>query len=293
MKKIAFIINPVSGVKDKHKILTYLEEKFNNSLNCSAEFYYTSGKGDATVLACKFSKEGYYAVVAVGGDGTVNETARGLIGSATALGIIPIGSGNGLARHLKIPLSYIKAADIIENGVVHLIDAGKINDEFFFCTAGMGFDAVIGEKFNNAGTRGIITYMEQCAKEYISYKPEKYKIHVAGNIINCDAFLITFANSAQWGNNVFIAPDASISDGLIDMVIWKKSPLIAVPLLAADLFLKTINYSEFVDTYKCRDAKIIRECPAVIQFDGESKMAGEEVVMSVLHKSVKVIIKNE
>lgn len=292
MKKIAFVINPNSGVSDKKQVIAFLHDKFINSQELFVEFYYTKGKGDATIAAQKFSENNFDVVVAVGGDGTVNETSRGLLNSKTSLAIIPSGSGNGLARHLKIPLSYKKASELILTGKDISIDVGKINDEYFFCTAGIGFDAVIGEKFNSAGTRGILTYIEQCTKEYIKYRPEKYKIIVADNILEYEAFLITFANSSQWGNNAFISPDASISDGFLDMVVWKKTPLITIPILAADLFLKTIKYSEHIDIFRCNEVKIIRESDGVMQFDGESVNAGKEINVSILHNSLKVIVEN-
>ncbi len=290
MKKIAFIINPISGTGHKESMLSYLKEAFSAAGKYTTCFYITGGPEDAYSAAKRFNKENYDIVVAVGGDGTVNQVAKGVINSNTKLAIIPVGSGNGLARHLKIPLSYHKAADVIFNERTQLIDAGKINDEIFFCTAGLGFEAVIGDRFNSAGTRGLITYMEFCAKEYVRYRPENYTIDILGNSYRRKAFLVTFANCAQWGNNVYIAPDANISDGMIDMVVWKNAPLVSMPLLTAGLFLKTIQFSEFVDTYRCKDIRIIRENEGLIQFDGESRIMGREINVSVLHHAVKVIV---
>lgn len=290
MKKIAFIVNPISGTGHKEAILVLLREVFSDPMQYSTCFYTTKGPGDAYTAAQRFNEEKYDIVVAIGGDGTVNQVAKGLINSDTKLAIIPVGSGNGLARHLKIPLSYHKAIEVIFDEKTQLIDAGKINEEIFFCTAGLGFEAVIGDRFNSAGTRGLMTYMEFCAKEYVRYRPENYTIDILGNSYNKKAFLITFANCAQWGNNVFIAPNANISDGMIDMVVWKSAPLVSMPLLTAGLFFKTIHFSEFLDTYRCKEVRIIRESEGLIQFDGESRVMGREINISVLHQAVKVIV---
>ncbi len=290
MKKIAFIVNPISGTKHKETVLEYVKGVFTPERGYVAEFYTTKGPGDAYAAACRYKDNLYDIVVAVGGDGTVNQVAKGLINCKTKMAILPVGSGNGLARHLKIPLSYHKAVDAILAENVQFIDAGKINDEIFFCTAGLGFEAVIGDRFNSAGTRGLMTYMQFSAKEYVKYRRETYRIAMPGNEYECKAFLITFANSSQWGNNAFIAPDANISDGMIDMVVWKRAPLVAMPVLTAGLFLKTIQYSEFIDTFRCREVKISRQCEGLIQFDGESRTMGKEITISVLPHAVRAIV---
>lgn len=293
MKKIAFIVNPISGTGHKGAIMEYVKGVFVPSRGYESEIYITKGPADVYEAARRYSSNGYDIVVAVGGDGTVNQVAKGLISSNTKLAVIPVGSGNGLARHLKIPLSYHRAVDVILEEKVQLIDAGKINDEIFFCTAGLGFEAVIGDRFNSSGTRGLITYMEFCAKEYVNYRREEYKIRIPGYEYDTKAFLITFANCAQWGNNVFIAPDANISDGMIDVVIWKRAPLVTMPLLTAGLFLKTIQYSEFIDTFRCKEVKITRQSEGLIQFDGESRIMEQEIEVSVLHHAVKAIVPAE
>lgn len=290
MKKIAFIINPISGTENKEHLIEYLHETFLPAKGYEAIYHMTKGSQDAYEASKGFVEQGFDIVVAVGGDGTVNQVAKGLLYSNTRLAIIPFGSGNGLARHLKVPLSYFGAVDTVLQGNTVEIDAARINDEIFFCTAGLGFEAVIGDRFNTAGTRGLITYMEYCAKEYVKYVRESYTIEIAGKVYDSKAFLITFANSAQWGNNVFIAPEASISDGMIDMVIWKRAPLVSMPILAAELLLKTIQYSEFVDTFRAKSVKIRRRKPGLIQFDGESRYMGEDIEVAVLEHAIKVMV---
>lgn len=293
MKKIAFIVNPISGTASKKAVLEQLKETFTPAAGYDAVFYLTQGAGDAFNAALRFRDEKYDIVVAVGGDGTVNQVARGLVDSETVLGIIPMGSGNGLARHLKLPRFHHRAIDVILNGKAQYIDAGRINDEIFFCTAGIGFEAVIGDRFNSAGSRGLITYLEQCAKEYVNYRREEYRVSIPGYDFKTKAFLITFANSSQWGNNVFIAPDADISDGMIDMVVWKRALLANMPLITAGLLMKTIQYSEFVDTFRCREITITRQAESLVQFDGESRLMGKELHISVIHNAVKVLVPEE
>lgn len=290
MKRIAFIVNPISGTANKESVLEYLRGTFTLEAGYDALFYSTKGPGDAFVASSRFREQNFDIVVAVGGDGTVNQVAKGLINSNVQLGIIPLGSGNGLARHLKIPLSHYGAVETILSGKVKKIDAGRINDEIFFCTAGLGFEAVIGNRFNAAGSRGLMTYMEQCAKEYVKYIRESYKITINNKVYETKAFLITFANCAQWGNNVYIAPDANISDGLIDMVVWKRAPLIFMPMLTAGLMLKTIQYSEFIESFRSKEIKIERSTIGLIQFDGESRVMSREIVVSVMEGALNVLV---
>lgn len=289
-KKIAFVVNPISGTSHKEKIIDYLHSKLDNSTVWNAVYYTTKSERDPYLAAERFKNEGFDVVVAIGGDGTVNQIAKALIGSNVRLGIIPVGSGNGMARHLKIPMLYQKAIDVILQDHYTEIDAGMINDQYFFCTAGLGFEAVIGAKFNSAGTRGLLTYMETCTREYMRYRREQYEIDIDGHKFSTKAFLITFANCAQWGNNAFIAPAADASDGMLDMVIWKRAPLVYMPVLTAELFLKTIIYSEYIDTYRCKRVEIKREREGLIQFDGESSTMGSDVTATIHPKAVKVIV---
>ena len=290
MKKVAFILNPISGTRRKNAIVKHINRVLEHKRGYSAEFYKTRAVRDAYRAAKEFVAKGFDIVVAIGGDGTVNEVAEGLIGSDAKLGIIPMGSGNGLARHLDIPLLYHRAVATLFEENTESIDAGMINGKVFFCTAGVGFDAVVGERFNSSGARGLTTYMEFCAKEYLKYEPEEYEIHVMGHKIREKAFLITFANSSQWGNNALIAPDANISDGMMDVVVWRETPKVTMPLLTAELFTGTIKYSEFIDTYRCKEIKIVREHEGLIQFDGESMLMGRELDLSVIPEAVKVIV---
>ena len=173
MKKITFIVNPISGTQGKELILNLLNEKIDkekyiwNVVN-------TERAGHAIEIAAQAARENVDIVVAIGGDGTINEIGRSLVHTKTALGIIPCGSGNGLARHLHIPMEPKKALEIINDGVMDSIDYGKINGVDFFCTCGVGFDAFVSLKFANAGKRGPLTYLEKTFQESLTYQPETY-----------------------------------------------------------------------------------------------------------------------
>ena len=174
-KKIVFVVNPISGTQGKRAILKWIDERINRTL-----YDYTIVKtqyaGHAEKIAAAAAKEKVDIVVAIGGDGTINEIGRALIHTDTALGIIPCGSGNGLARHLQIPLEPKAAIDIINESSVACIDYGKINNIPFFCTCGVGFDAFVSLKFADSGKRGLLTYLENTLHESLSYKPETYEI---------------------------------------------------------------------------------------------------------------------
>ena len=174
-KKIIFIMNPISGTARKAGIPRIIEKVLDK------EYYdfsimQTNYCGHAYEIATNAKNDGCDVVVAVGGDGTVNEVAKAIVHSDTALGILPCGSGNGLARHLMLPLDMQKAVEIINKHTVHDLDYGLINNIPFFCTCGMGFDAFISMKFAEAGKRGPVTYLENILREGLKYKPETYEI---------------------------------------------------------------------------------------------------------------------
>ncbi len=289
MKSIAFIVNPISGAKKKRNLPLQIREFFSRSTGYNVTLYRTRCAGDATFAAQKFAEQKFDFVVAVGGDGTVNEVARGLIGSDTALGIVPFGSGNGLARHLGIPMGTKSALEYITKAKPKHADYGLINDIPFFCTAGVGFDALVGDKFAKAGTRGFITYLQQILREYITYKPEKYTITIDGKTITRRAFLVTFANASQWGNNAYIAPEASLSDGMLDVVVVSKFSILDTPEISLQLFIKRVDKLHFVEIFKCKSATVTRSKEGHIHFDGEPGYLGEEINVNVVRGQLKVL----
>ena len=289
MKKIAFVVNPISGTQGKELILKWVDEKLDRE-RYTAEILYTQRAGHAVEIAAEKAREGVYPVVAIGGDGTINEIARSLVHTETALGIIPCGSGNGLARHLQIPMEPKKAIDIINEGVTEIIDYGKINEIPFFCTCGVGFDAFVSLKFSQAGKRGPLMYLEKTLMESLKYRPERYEVEMDGNTTRYKAFLIACGNASQYGNNAYITPQATLDDGLLDVTILEPFTVLDVPALAFQLFNKTIDQNSRIKTFQCKSLRIHRTKPGVVHFDGDPMMAGEDVEVAIVQKELKVIV---
>lgn len=289
-KKIVFVINPISGTQGKEQILAWVNEKLDRE-KYDMEVVYTEYAGHAVQIAEQKAAEKAFAVVAIGGDGTINEIARSLVHTDTALGIIPCGSGNGLARHLQIPLDPKKAVDIINGGRLEVIDYGKINGVPFFCTCGVGFDAFVSLKFSQAGKRGPLTYLEQTLLESLKYRPEVYELEMDGNAsTRYRAFLIACGNASQYGNNAYITPRATLDDGLLDVTILEPFTVLDVPSLSFQLFNKTIDQNSRIKTFQCKSLRIHRSKPGVVHFDGDPMMAGEDIEVSIVQRELKVIV---
>ncbi|MGC9373531.1 MAG: diacylglycerol/lipid kinase family protein [Bacteroidales bacterium] len=287
--KILFVINPVSGKKSKDFVPALIKQTFYEE-HYDLKIIYTLFSGEATHIVKQYFNKGYKKVVAVGGDGTVNEVASAITETDAVLGIVPTGSGNGLARHLKIPMNIKKALGIIKKGHPIKIDFGMINDQKFFCTTGVGFDAHIGHVFSKAHTRGFVSYLKATLSEFKQYQPMRYEISMNGTTYMRDAFLITFANASQYGNNAHIAPKAIINDGKIDVSIMRSFPIISAPNLGTRLFIKTIDKSHYVETFQCKKIVVKRKEPGVVHFDGEPVEMGEILNIKVVPKGLYVIV---
>ncbi len=287
-RKIRFIINPISGTQNK-KGIPALIEKYADRDRYEVEVTPTDHKGHAEKLAHEAARQGYFAVVAVGGDGTINEVGRGLIHSDTAMGIIPCGSGNGLARHLHIPLEPKKAIEIINNGLVKMIDYGMMNEIPFFCTCGVGFDALISFRFAMDGRRGLFTYMEKALQEFLKYQPDTYELEMDGGVKKFKAFLITCGNASQYGNNAFISPHASLQDGLLDITILEPFTVIDIPSLVFQLFNKLIGQNGRIKTFRCKKLTIRRKEEGVAHFDGDPIMLGKDIHVEIIRRGMQIL----
>lgn len=292
MKRIIFIVNPISGTQNKEVMLHSLEEKIDKA-KYVWEVIYTERAGHAIEIASNAAKEKVDIVVAVGGDGTINEIARSLVHTDTALGIIPCGSGNGLARHLRIPMDPKKALDILNAGCLKTIDYGKINGTPFFCTCGVGFDAFVSLKFARAGKRGVLTYLEKTLQESLTYQPETYELETEDGVFKHKAFLIACGNASQYGNNAYIAPQATLTDGLLDVTILEPFTVLDVPALAFQLFNKTIDQNSRIKTFRCRKLCIRRTAPGVAHFDGDPMQTGADISIELIQKGLHVIVPEE
>ena len=291
-RDITFIINPISGTHSKdeipHIIETVLDkEQFNYELR------FTEYAGHAAEIARECAEKGLDIVAAVGGDGTVNEVARSLTHTDTALAIVPSGSGNGLARHLCLPMDAKKAIEIINACKIEDFDYGVINDLPFFCTCGMGFDAFISLKFAEAGKRGPITYVENVLKEGLKYKPETYVVEDESGKMRHKAFLIACANASQYGNNAYIAPGATMKDGEMDVIIMEPFDVLDAPQIAADLFMKTLGNNSKIKTFRAKSIHIHRKEPGAIHFDGDPIMTGTDIDVHIEHNGIKILTNPE
>ena len=291
-RKVIFIINPISGTQNKDSIIQQIEEVIDRS-KISWEIRYTENAGHAVAITADAVKEGIDIVVAVGGDGTVNEVGRSLVDTHTAMAILPFGSGNGFARHLQVPMDTRKALDLINDGFVEQVDYGKINGIPFFCTCGMGFDAFVSLKFAEAGKRGMLTYLEKTLQESLNYQPETYELETKDGTVNHKAFLIACGNAAQYGNNAYIAPQAQITDGLLDITVLEPFTVLDVPSLAFQLFNKTIDQNSRIKTFKCKDLHIRRAAPGVVHFDGDPMITGKDIHVEVVNKGLRVVAPRE
>lgn len=288
-QRVRFIINPISGTRDKEAIVQLIPECLEAD-KLETEVVYTQYSGHAVQLADEAAQQGVDICVAVGGDGTVNEVGRALVHTSTALGIIPCGSGNGLARHLGIPIGPVEAMKVLAQCKVETLDYGRINNQPFFCTCGIGFDALVSQKFASSGKRGFFNYVDNTIKEGLTYKPEVYQISFDGEEQTYEAFLIACANASQYGNNVFIAPAASMSDGLMDVTILKAFNLLEAPQVILQLLNKTIDKNPHARVFRCNKVHIHRQNPGVVHFDGDPMECGTDIDVELIRGGIKVMV---
>ena len=290
--KVLFIMNPISGAVKKAGIPALIDthldkEKFDYNIRC------TEYAGHATEIARAAADEGVDVVVAVGGDGTINEVGCGLVHTQTAMSIIPCGSGNGLARHLSIPVNVKRSIEILNDYQVHDLDYCTINDHPFFCTCGMGFDAFISQKFAMSNRRGPLKYLEKVLLEGLRYQPEIYNIEDETGQHRYQAYLVTCANASQYGNNAYIAPQASMSDGLLDVIIMEPFNIMDAAQVSFDLMNKTLGNSSKVKTFKAKEVIIHRRQEGPVHFDGDPMIMGEEIVVKAVEKGIRMVCNRE
>ncbi|MDP2816446.1 MAG: diacylglycerol kinase family protein, partial [Rectinemataceae bacterium] len=242
------------------------------------------------IIAKESLAAGIQKIVAVGGDGTVNEVASALIDTDAVMGILPKGSGNGLSRHLRIPMSIPRAIQLINRRRVTPIDYGLINGIPFFCTAGVGFDAHIGHHFSMLSSRGLTSYVKTTIKEFLSYKPQPYTLKIQDQTIEREAFLITAANASQWGNNAYIAPGASVQDGLLDIMVVSPFPKFLSPAYGLILFSRMIDKSHFVELFRVNELIIERELPGYVHYDGEPISMGNSLSITLKPGGLNIFV---
>jgi YegS/Rv2252/BmrU family lipid kinase len=289
MKNIAFIVNPISGTKTKNRVAKLIRDILDTQ-QFAPIVVMTEYAGHATQLAQQFAAQEYYAVIAVGGDGTVNEVATGLIGTNTALGIVPNGSGNGFARHLDISTRMNRAIEMLNSSEVIHVDYGLVNDKPFFSTCGVGFDAVVAQDFSNS-ERGIKGYIQSIIKDIFQYEPDTYHLQGEGVDLTTTAFLINFANAGQWGYDAYIAPKASVQDGWLDVSIASKFPMVVAPGLALRLFTKTIDETMHLNTLRCKEITLTRPSEGIAHIDGTPVILPSALHVKIVEDGLKVLVK--
>jgi YegS/Rv2252/BmrU family lipid kinase len=283
--KIRFIINPISGTGKQKGIEEYITKYVENF-----EIIYTKKAGDATRISKDAVKENIDAVVAVGGDGTVNECLKGLVNTNTALGVIPCGSGNGFAYHIGMKRKIEQAIIQLKDTRIEQIDSCSANGAPFLNVSGIGFDAHIANLFSDLKVRGFINYVKIILKE-LSYKPQKYMIKYKGIEREVTAYMISFANASQYGNDARISPMANIQDGLIDFVIVKDFPKWRIPLFILKIVTGKVHLSKYVEIIRCKQMQI-NTSNTLLHLDGEPYKAKNPVEIQVFPESLKILIPN-
>jgi YegS/Rv2252/BmrU family lipid kinase len=283
------IINPISGVGSKRKIPHLLEEVFASRPDYRLNISFTEYAGHARQLTREAVERKTKYIIAVGGDGTVNEVATAMVDSDSILGIIPKGSGNGLARELHIPLDSKHAIEVIQEGNVTTIDACLANGRIFFTTCGIGFDAAVSSKFAGSKRRGSLTYVRNAIEEYLKYQPEIYELYIDKECLTEKAFLVACGNASQYGYNAYIAPNASLTDGFMDVTILTPFTPLDIPAIAVQLFTRNIDKSNHIKIIRTDKLTIKRPQPGIMHLDGDPVEVGERIDISVMPKVLKVV----
>ena len=284
--KYLFIVNPKSGTSAKTRIIKTIQEKFRED---QYKLLYWRQPNQDIVGEIRNHIGKFNFVVAIGGDGTVNAVAQALKNSISVMGIIPCGSGNGLARYLGIPMNHNKAIEGLLKGKHIRIDTCRINNRLFLSTCGLGFDAEVSADFAHSRRRGFLSYASIIIKKMWRYNIEEYEIEFDNSKIYRKALLVSVANSNQYGNNVIIAPHADIQDGIMELIIVNPFPLYKVISLVFKLFTKSIHHSGFVETFQVKKVKISRRNQGFIHFDGEPQIMGQDLNIEIDAGSLNVL----
>lgn len=286
-KQILALINPISGTANKDYLPETIRQVVDSSI-FDLSIRFTQRPNHAYQLAKEAAGNGYYGVIAVGGDGTVNETASALCDTNTALGIVPNGSGNGLARHLDIPMDINEALEIINNRNIGQYDYCTANNHPFFCTCGVGFDAQVSAKFAKSGKRGPLSYVKSAVSEYLKYRPQSYRITSPEGTIAEKAFIIACGNASQYGNNAYIAPNADMQDGLIDVTVILPITPLDTAMLGILLFSRHIDQDTNIISFRTPSLTIERDKSGIMHLDGETMMMPEKIEIRCHHLGLKV-----
>ncbi|MCT4615598.1 MAG: YegS/Rv2252/BmrU family lipid kinase [Marinifilaceae bacterium] len=285
--KTLIIINPISGTGKQNNIGEKIE-KYINKDKFEYNIKFTEYRGHGDIIAKQAIEERYELVIAIGGDGTINEIARSINGTDVGLGIIACGSGNGLARHLGIPLNVKKAILHLNESEFMFIDSMNIENKLSFNVSGLGFDGLISHEFDKMNNRGLLSYMKACVKCFFNYKEQNYFINYDEFNSKEKAMMISIANSSQFGNNASIAPQALIDDGYMNLIILRKPKLYQIPILIILLFLNKINKSKLYKEIVCKKAEI-KVDKIFAHIDGDPIELNDKIKIKILKHSLKIM----
>lgn len=291
-KRLLLIVNPNSGTVSKSRLLPQITGNLDH-FRLGYDLVFTREAGHGHDLAKQAVKEGYYGVLACGGDGTVNEIGSALAGTETAMGIIPCGSGNGLARHLGIPVDVEGSVRVLAEDHIIEADYATGNDVPFFCTCGMGFDAAVSQRAAGEKKRGLAMYLRNAATEFINYSPNDYVIECNGQELTRHAFIVAVCNASQYGNNAFIAPQASLTDGLLDVMVVRSRNVLEHAIVGMDMLTGMLGKNTMVDSFRTNHLKITRSQPGPVHFDGDSREMPEEIVIDCHPGALKIFTTRE
>lgn len=288
MKKVRFIINPKSGTGKRGDIESIIRYNIDSS-KIETEIFFTAYKNHAGELSKEAADKKYDAVIVVGGDGTIHEAGKEVINTDTALGIIPAGSGNGLAYNFNIPLNHVKAIRLINQFNTQRIDTGILNNIPFLSMAGLGFDAHIARIFETYGSRGFKSYLKISTREFPWFKPSEYELKYENKTVKHQAFVLNICNSRYYGNNAVIAPNAKANDGLLDVCILEKFPFYMLPMLVLQLFTHTIDRSRYMKVIQLKELTI-KSPGQPIQIDGETYDINQDLNLKVQPLSLNLLV---
>lgn len=286
-KKALLIINPVSGTRSKQDLGTVVKSRLQ-PLGIDVKVKETKGAGDAFSFATEAVSDSYDMVISAGGDGTVNEVANALSFTDCILGILPFGSGNGLARSVGVPQDTFAALKLIEAGHYLTSDRGVVNGKPFYCTFGIGFDAAVSEKFALMKKRGRITYIRSAFREFLNYQSKSYTIVIDGKVITEKALLIAVCNAPQYGNNAYIGPKAKLTDGLLDITVVHSDNPFHTLLMSMDMMTGMLDKNRGIGTFRVPKLTIVRTDDGPVHLDGEPMHMDKELDIKCEKGAVKI-----
>jgi len=284
--KALFVVNRKSGARRRRDITRVIKE------SCPWDYGIAESerKEDLDWIIGEAEQSKTDVVYAVGGDGTVHEVAKRLIGKSLALGILPTGSGNGFARHVGLPMDVRSSFDACSKMRIEAIDTAVVNGTPFVGTMGIGFDAWVAEQFASSKVRGLQTYAAIAVRGFLSYRATKYEITMDGERIEREALIVAVANSNQYGNNARIAPLASLQDGLLDVVIIDRLSPFAIPAAGARLFRGTLDRAKGVTMKRANSIAIRRPEAGAAHLDGEPVSLPEVLTIEVAPRSLRILV---